>query len=103
MPAEVQKIAITVTIHEAAARQQNFGQVSNAYVRVAKMANENDMTGENALRYDLGEDFSVETAIVEMCIRDSPYAVSQEHFSNTNIRDNFIVKLLIWVNQYAQN
>ena len=64
MPAEVQKIAITVTIHEAAARQQNFGQVSNAYVRVAKMANENDMTGENALRYDLGEDFSVETAIV---------------------------------------
>lgn len=64
MPAEVQKIAITVTIHEAAARQQNFGQVSNAYVRVAKMANENDLTGENALRYDLGEDFSVETAIV---------------------------------------
>ena len=64
MPAEVQKIAITVTIHEAAARQQNFGQVSNAYVRVAKMANENVMTGENALRYDLGEDFSVETAIV---------------------------------------
>lgn len=64
VPAEVQKIAITVTIHEATARQQNFGQVSNAYVRVAKMANENDMTGENALRYDLGEDFSVETAIV---------------------------------------
>ena len=64
VPAEVQKIAITVTIHEATARQQNFGQVSNAYVRVAKMANENDLNGENALRYDLGEDFSVETAIV---------------------------------------
>lgn len=31
------------------------------------------------------------------------YAISQEHFSNANIRDNFIVKLLIWVNQYAQN
>lgn len=64
VPAEVQKIAITVTIHDAIARQQNFGQVSNAYVRVAKMANENDMNGENALRFDLVEDFSVETAIV---------------------------------------
>lgn len=64
MPAEVQKIAITVTIHDAIARQQNFGQVSNAYVRVAKMANENDMNGENALRFDLVEDFSIETAIV---------------------------------------
>ena len=64
MPAEVEKIAITVTIHEATVRQQNFGQVSNAYVRVAKMANENDFTGEDTLRYDLGEDFSVETAIV---------------------------------------
>lgn len=64
MPAEVEKIAITVTIHEATVRQQNFGQVSNAYVRVAKMANENDFAGEDTLRYDLGEDFSVETAIV---------------------------------------
>lgn len=64
MPQEVKKIAITVTIHDAAARKQNFGQVSNAYVRVAKMSNENDFNGESVLRYDLVEDFSVETALV---------------------------------------
>lgn len=64
IPQEIAKIAITVTIHEAVARRQNFGQVSNAYVRVARMANENDTNGEEELRYDLGEDFSVETALV---------------------------------------
>lgn len=64
VPKEVQKIAITVTIHDAINRKQNFGQVSNAYVRVAKMANENDFNGESVLRFDLVEDFSVETAIV---------------------------------------
>ena len=45
VPADVQKIAITVTIYDAPARRQNFGQVSNAYVRVARMANPSDMTG----------------------------------------------------------
>ncbi len=64
MPADVSKVAITVTIHDAQARSQNFGQVSNAYVRVAKMSNENDTAGEEVLRYDLAEDFSIETAIV---------------------------------------
>lgn len=64
VPQEVKKIAITVTIHDAVNRKQNFGQVSNAYVRVAKMANENDFDGESVLRFDLVEDFSVETAIV---------------------------------------
>lgn len=64
VPKEVQKIAITVTIHDAIARKQNFGQVSNAYVRVAKMASAEDMTGEEVLRFDLMEDFSIETAIV---------------------------------------
>ena len=64
MPEDVQKIAITVTIHEADARRQNFGQVSNAYVRVARMESEDDMNGEEVLRFDLGEDFSIETAIV---------------------------------------
>lgn len=64
MPQEIQKVAITVTIHEALARKQNFGQVSNAYVRVAKMSSENDTNGEEVLRFDLGEEFSVETAIV---------------------------------------
>jgi len=64
MPPEIKKVAITVTIHEADIRRQNFGQVSNAYVRVAKMENENDMQGTEALRFDLVEEFSIETAIV---------------------------------------
>jgi tellurium resistance protein TerD len=64
VPQEIEKIAITVTIHEAVARKQNFGQVSNAYVRVAKMATADDMVGEEVLRFDLMEDFSIETAIV---------------------------------------
>ena len=64
VPADVQKIAITVTIYEAQERGQNFGQVSNAYVRVARRANENDTVGTEELRYDLGEEFSIETALV---------------------------------------
>lgn len=64
VPQEVQKVAITVTIHDAVARKQNFGQVSNAYVRVAKMASADDTVGEEVLRFDLMEDFSIETAIV---------------------------------------
>ncbi|MBR0464494.1 MAG: TerD family protein [Clostridia bacterium] len=64
VPADVQKIAITVTIYEAAERGQNFGQVENAYVRVARRSGENDTVGIEQLRYDLGEDFSIETALV---------------------------------------
>lgn len=64
VPADVQKIVITVTIYEAQERGQNFGQVSNAYVRVARRSNENDTVGIEELRYDLGEEFSIETALV---------------------------------------
>jgi len=64
LPYEIKKIAITVTIHEAVQRGQNFGQVSNAYVRVARRSNENDMIGIEELKYDLMEEFSIETAIV---------------------------------------
>lgn len=59
VPATVEKIAFTVTIHEAMERNQNFGQVSNAYIRVLDEA-----TGTELIRYDLGEDFSIETAVV---------------------------------------
>ncbi|HZW84118.1 MAG TPA: TerD family protein [Candidatus Deferrimicrobium sp.] len=59
VPANIAKVSITVTIHDAAARSQNFGQVSNAFVRVV-----NELTDREIMRYDLGEDFSVETAIV---------------------------------------
>ena len=64
VPADIQKIAITVTIYDAQVRGQNFDQVSNAYVRVARMANENDMVGTEVLKFDLAEEFSVETALV---------------------------------------
>ena len=64
VPADVQKIAITVTIHDAQARRQNFGQVSNAYVRVARMAGPEDMVGTEVLKFDLMEEFSIETALV---------------------------------------
>ena len=59
VPAEYEKIAFTVTIYDAAERHQNFGQVSNAFVRIV-----DDATGAELIRYDLEEDFSIETAIV---------------------------------------
>ncbi|MDP4160169.1 MAG: TerD family protein [Bacillota bacterium] len=59
VPSGISKISFGITIHEAQERNQNFGQVSNAYVRVL-----NEATGEEIIRYDLGEDFSIETAIV---------------------------------------
>lgn len=64
IPADVKKIAICVTIHDAAARGQNFGQVSNAYIRIAKLEDEFDTVGEPVLRFDLEEEFSIETALV---------------------------------------
>lgn len=59
VPANINKVAFTVTIYDADVRNQNFGQVSNAYIRIV-----DETTGREIIRYDLGEDFSVETAIV---------------------------------------
>lgn len=59
VPDNITKIAFTVTIYEAEQRRQNFGQVNNAFIRIY-----NEVTGEELLRYDLGEDFSIETAAV---------------------------------------
>lgn len=59
VPADIQKVAFCITIHDALQRKQNFGQVANAYVRVV-----NEESGAELIRYDLGEDFSVETAVV---------------------------------------
>lgn len=59
VPVSVEKIDFTVTIYEAEERRQNFGQVSNAFIRVVDEA-----TGTELIRYDLGEDFSIETAVV---------------------------------------
>ncbi len=59
IPANIAKIAFTATIYDAELRNQNFGQVSNAYIRIV-----DESTGTEIIRYDLGEDFSVETAVV---------------------------------------
>ena len=59
VPADVDKIAITVTIHEADARRQNFGQVRNAFIRLVNQDNNNEV-----VRYDLAEDASTETAMI---------------------------------------
>ena len=59
VPENITRIAFTVTIYEADERRQNFGQVANAFIRIVDEAK-----GEEILRYDLGEDFSIETAAV---------------------------------------
>lgn len=57
--ADITKITIVVSIHEAEERKQNFGQVSNAYIRVVDAFNDDELA-----RYDLAEDASTETAMV---------------------------------------
>ena len=52
------EITFVVTIHEADSRRQNFGQVRNAFIRIY-----DNTTGEEIMRYDLDEDFSIETAV----------------------------------------
>ena len=59
VPADVEKIAVCVTIHDAEARRQNFGMVSRAYVRCVDA-----ITNAEVARYDLSEDASVEAAMV---------------------------------------
>ena len=59
MPASIERIAFTCTIYDAENRRQNFGQVSNAFIRIVDQS-----TGTELIRYDLAEDFSIETAIV---------------------------------------
>ncbi|MBA0050006.1 TerD family protein [Streptomyces sp. AJS327] len=59
VPADVEKIVFPVSIYEAETRQQSFGQVRNAYIRVVNQADNNELA-----RYDLTEDASTETAMV---------------------------------------
>ena len=59
VPADVDKIVMTVTIHDADARRQNFGQVANAFIRVI-----NEVTSQEVVRFDLAEDYSTETAMI---------------------------------------
>lgn len=64
IPPEIDKIAVTVTIFDAEQKHQNFGQVSNSYVHVLKVDTPDDVGGEEVLRFDLVEEFSIETALV---------------------------------------
>lgn len=59
VPSDIQRIIVTVTIHDADSRRQNFGQVSNAFIRIVNKDNNNEVA-----RFDLSEDASVETAMV---------------------------------------
>ena len=59
IPADLDKVVFAVTIHEAEARKQNFGQVNHAYIRVT-----NAEGGQEIARYDLSEDASIETAMI---------------------------------------
>jgi tellurium resistance protein TerD len=59
VPADVDKIVFPVSIYEAESRQQSFGQVRNAFIRVVNQADNNELA-----RYDLTEDASTETAMV---------------------------------------
>ncbi len=63
IPADIQKIAITITIYDADKYGQNFGQLSNAYVRVLRIASKDDV-GTEVLKFNLAEEFSIETALV---------------------------------------
>ncbi|NJN60732.1 MAG: TerD family protein [Coleofasciculaceae cyanobacterium RL_1_1] len=59
IPADVQKLVFVVTIHDADQRSQNFGQVHNAFIRLVDVKNKKEV-----LRYDLTEDYSIETALI---------------------------------------
>jgi tellurium resistance protein TerD len=59
VPADVDKIVFTVSIYDAESRQQSFGQVRNAFIRIVNQADGSEVT-----RYDLSEDASTETAMI---------------------------------------
>lgn len=59
IPENVSRVVFTVTIYDADVRRQNFGQVSNSFIRIVDAT-----TDQELIRYDLGEDFSIETAVV---------------------------------------
>jgi tellurium resistance protein TerD len=59
VPAEINRLVVTATIHDADARKQNFGMVRNAFMRVV-----NEKSNAEIARFDLGEDYSTETAMI---------------------------------------
>ncbi|MDB9313879.1 TerD family protein [Spirulina sp. CS-785/01] len=73
IPQDVQKVVFTVTIYDAENRKHNFGQVENAFVRLLNVE-----TKEEVLRYDLDEDYSIETAMImaELYRQESDWRMS---------------------------
>jgi tellurium resistance protein TerD len=73
VPQDIQKMVITVTIYDAEQRKQNFGQIMNAYVRLVEVQSKQEV-----LRYDLDEDYSIETAMIlaEIYRKDGEWRVS---------------------------
>ncbi|MDR2460526.1 MAG: TerD family protein [Deltaproteobacteria bacterium] len=59
IPPEIVRIAITVTIYEAELRRQNFGMVSNSFIRIVNRENDQEIA-----RFDLSEDMGTETAMI---------------------------------------
>ncbi|MFO1369361.1 MAG: TerD family protein [Marinagarivorans sp.] len=59
VPADVERVVVAVTIHDADSRRQNFGQVSKAYIRVLNADGNKEIA-----RFDLSEDGSTETAMI---------------------------------------
>lgn len=59
IPAEYEKLLFTVTIHDAESRNQNFGQIDNAFIRIVNPENQDEV-----VRYDLTEDYSTETSLI---------------------------------------
>ena len=70
VPSGYSTLAVAVTIYDADVRLQNFGMIGNAYVRVL-----DEETSEELVRFDLSEDFSIETAVVvaELYKRDGEW------------------------------
>jgi len=73
IPPEVQKLVFVVTIHDADQRSQNFGQVQNAFIRLVDVKNKTEV-----LRYDLTEDYSIETALIvaELYLKDGEWRMN---------------------------
>lgn len=59
VPANVSRLVVTVTIHEADSRRQSFGQVGGAFMRIVNAADSSEIA-----RFDLSEDYSTETAMI---------------------------------------
>lgn len=59
VPADIVRLVIAVTIHEAETRRQNFGMVQDAFVRLVNLESDNEV-----VRFDLSEDYSNLTALI---------------------------------------